>query len=92
MIWLWLYRLWRAITALLVLPPAGLPRIDVNAVCPACGAKEGALRAIRPPHEEQPIVMNVCMVQHTCKVCGARWFQKTVRVDDQKGMLIWPSE
>jgi len=92
MLWLWLYHLWRGIRALIWLPAAQPQRIDVNAACPACGAAQGCLVAVQPTTiRSEAGVREPVLVQHICKVCGARWHEKTI-VEDRKAELIFPAD
>jgi hypothetical protein len=73
MIWQW----WKSLLiflAKLVIPPPKEPSdrsIDRNEKCPACGHREGELRTIMDSKQ-------TILVQHHCRICGARWHEKTI--------------
>jgi hypothetical protein len=68
--------------------PEDLARIDPNARCPSCGAREGKLRCVlkRKPGPTaktatNPLISAQILCQHTCLVDGARWFDKPIASD-----------
>jgi hypothetical protein len=74
--WVWLFRPPR---------PEDLARIDENARCPVCGAFEGKLRCVLkrkagPSARDatDPVIAGQILCQHTCLVCGGRWFDKPI--------------
>jgi hypothetical protein len=50
--------------------------IDPNSKCPACGHRDGKLKCTFVEIKEKP--NRDVMVQHTCNVCNAQWFEPTV--------------
>jgi len=62
--------------------PEELARIDPNARCPVCGAREGRLRCVlkaKPgPTAKNPVIGGQILCQHTCAVDGARWFDSPI--------------
>lgn len=67
----------------LVVPPESfviIPKISPDAPCPSCGWEAGQIRAI--------VVAGKPKIEHTCKVCSARWNENPV-VDTS---LIQPAE
>lgn len=85
MIWYWL-KLFFAVMARLVIPaPSASPDlyIDRNEKCPACGHREGELRTVMDAKQ-------TILVQHRCKVCGARWHEKTILA--AKAGIITPAK
>ena len=67
----------------MVVPPEKfviIPKISPDAPCPSCGWESGSIRAI--------VVAGKPKVEHTCKVCSARWNENPV-VDTS---LIQPAE
>jgi hypothetical protein len=73
MIWTLIGRLIRVILRLLVPPPTKnpLPVIDVDAPCPACGNRLGSIKCVIGDG-------GAVGVKHTCTVCQAKFFEKTV--------------
>jgi hypothetical protein len=76
MIWLSLRDALLWLVFMLIPPPAKLraiPSIDPNAVCPACGHRQGQIRA----------VLNgaATVVQHQCTICQCRWYEKPILSD-----------
>ena len=55
--------------------------VDINAKCPACGHRQGKLRCIIVERQEKP--NKTVMVEHTCGVCDAKFFEPTV-LDPEK--------
>ncbi len=75
MIFYWLIVALRRLRWLFVLPPAQeVARVDPNAKCPACGATSGKLAAVQDGVGAKAVIV----VEHTCNVCAARFFEKTV--------------
>lgn len=72
MIWVWLKSAALWCLSLIIPPPAAqpIPKIDANAPCPSCGNTQGEIRAV--------VQNNQALVQHTCKVCRARWHELPV--------------
>ena len=90
MIFYWLISILRKFIRLWHIPkPEDLAKIDPNARCPVCGAREGRLRCVwqaepGPQSKDVPPKYKV-QCQHTCDECGARWFEKPViNVDPTK--------
>ena len=50
--------------------------IDPNSKCPACGARNGKLKTVMVETEKKP--NKTVMVEHTCGVCIATWYEPTV--------------
>lgn len=50
--------------------------IDPNSKCPGCGHRNGKLKCMPVMRTEKP--NTTVMVQHTCAVCSAFWFEPTV--------------
>jgi hypothetical protein len=75
MIFVWLAAAARWIIRLFLPPPAEVvvPKIDPSAPCPSCGNCSGTIAAVQ--------VEGKMMVQHSCKVCAARWFENPVLKD-----------
>ena len=53
------------------LPEPAIPQLDINAPCPSCGHREGALTAVQKPDGS-------LHVRHDCKICKAKWFEQPV--------------
>lgn len=85
MIWHWLKSILIFVSKLVIPPPTTIPdlRIDRNEKCPACGHREGELRTIMDAKQ-------TILVQHRCKVCGARWHEKTILA--AKAGIITPAQ
>lgn len=73
MIFHWLKLFVLLLGKLLIPPPPAIPdlRIDCNEKCPACGHRRGDLLSIMDSRQS-------ILVQHHCKICGARWHEKTI--------------
>lgn len=80
MIWYQLARLVRFLVRLIMpLKPLDVAKIDRDAKCPMCGHTLGVLRAVEADVREQggsPRKKPLC--QHTCQICGYRWFENPV--------------
>lgn len=50
--------------------------IDPNEKCPGCGHRQGSLKCMLVKRTEKP--NTTAMVQHTCSVCKAEWYEPTV--------------
>lgn len=50
--------------------------IDLNAKCPACGHRNGKLKAVFVDRETKP--NRTMMVEHTCQVCTAQFYEPTI--------------
>jgi rubredoxin len=74
MIFLWLKSALLALLRLLIPPPKrGQSRvIDVNAECPACGHRQGAIKFLR-------VVETKPLVRHQCAVCEFGWYEEPVQ-------------
>jgi hypothetical protein len=85
MIWHWWKRFFVFLAKLIVPPPKSLPDrlIDRNEKCPACGHREGELKTIMDTKQ-------MILVQHHCKICGARWHEKTILA--AKAGIITPAQ
>ena len=59
-------------------------RIDPNAKCPGCGAHDGKLLCIGGEK------LGEVLIDHTCAVCQARWYEKPL-LDDPQGRDLCPS-
>jgi hypothetical protein len=99
MIWTWLAQF--ALFALRALLPLSWlpeeprePQIDRNAKCVVCGARDGALLAMRPAGEVTPggLPTSSVLCQHTCNICGARWYEKPVYIGENKDDIIHPAD
>ncbi len=59
-----------------------LALVSPDARCPVCGAHEGRLRCVlkaKPgPVAKNPVIGGQILCQHTCAVCGARWFDSPI--------------
>lgn len=68
MIWTWLIAALTFIAKLIIPAPPTNPerKIDPNDRCPSCGHRDGLIRAY--DNNGKPLV------QHTCKVCFAKWY------------------
>lgn len=74
MIWTWLKQAILFLLKLVVpppLPPPQVPKIDVNAPCPACGNCSGRIQVIKLKNNEM-------MVRHDCKLCNAAWHERPI--------------
>ena len=90
MIFHWLLQLFRWLARLVISPPPlALAKIDVNARCPVCGHQRGRLRAVEVNASQTDVPQNMTLCQHTCKDCGARWFERTI-VKVNPG-FVWPA-
>lgn len=82
MIWYWIRLAYLRLRWLFIYPAArDLAQHNIDAACPCCGHRSGSLRcvhreAVRAQSTGQPDIH--VMVQHTCKVCGARWHDEPV--------------
>lgn len=83
MIFHWVKQLFRWLARLVIPPtPMALARIELNARCPVCAHRGGRLRAVELDASKTDKPLSVTLCQHTCLVCGARWFEKPiVKVD-----------
>lgn len=86
MIFYWIISALRQIVWFFRIPkPEELARIDTNAPCPVCGAREGRLRCVlkaKPgPAAKNPVIGGQILCQHTCYECGARWFDSPIVKD-----------
>lgn len=72
MIWIWLKRALFGFGLLIIPPTRSAKVIDVNAACPACGHRNGALKFQRVDKDNKP----VAAVRHDCKVCGCGWYEE----------------
>jgi hypothetical protein len=72
MIWTWIKVVLIFLAKLVIEAPSvpTYPKINPNAMCPSCGHEDGEIRAY--DNKGQPLV------QHTCKVCLAKWYEKPV--------------
>lgn len=96
MLWVWVsqyfWKVVREFGVLLIPPPVWAKQpsashrvIDVNADCPGCGHRDGKIECVpRPGMEAKESV-----IEHTCKVCGAFWYEATVIADNAS--LIYPA-
>jgi hypothetical protein len=50
--------------------------IDPNSKCPGCGHRNGKLKCRDVERKEKP--NKTVMVEHTCQICFAVWFEPTV--------------
>jgi hypothetical protein len=50
--------------------------VDPNSKCPACGARQGKLKCVTVDRSQKP--NTTVMVQHTCGVCSALWYEPTI--------------
>jgi hypothetical protein len=50
--------------------------IDPHSKCPACGARNGKLKCLPCETKEKPNA--TMMIEHTCEVCGAQWYEPTI--------------
>jgi hypothetical protein len=76
MIWLYLKHALLWMVRMLVPPPANqraIPSIDPNAVCPACGHRQGKIRAV--------LASDRTVIQHECGVCLCKWYEKPILSD-----------
>jgi formate dehydrogenase maturation protein FdhE len=80
-IWTWLKLALIFVGRLLIPGPAHpvFPKIDPCAMCPSCGHTDGVIRA----HDEQ----GKPLVQHTCKVCLAKWYELPVLRTKQPALI-----
>ena len=70
-IFYWLRLAWLKVVWLLTPPTAkDIARVDVNAPCPACGARSGKIACVT---DTQSI-----FVQHECQVCMVKWHEQPV--------------
>lgn len=85
MIWYWLKLICVFLAKLVIPPPVSSSdlAIDRNEKCPACGHREGELRTIMDSKQ-------TILVQHHCKICGARWHEKTILA--VKAGIITPAQ
>lgn len=81
MIITWLIRALVFIAKLIIPAPATAPerKIDPNDRCPSCGHREGQIRAY--DNEGRPLV------QHTCKVCLAKWYVLPVMPGNAQALI-----
>ena len=83
MLFYWLISILRKFIRVWHIPkPEDLAKIDPNARCPVCGAHEGRLRCVwqaepGPQSKDVPPKYKV-QAQHSCRQCGARWFEAPV--------------
>lgn len=76
MIFFWLMKLIAKIKWLFVPPQArDVARIDPNAHCPGCNATSGTIRCVHRRKKDQQLAV---LIEHTCSVCGARFFEDPV--------------
>lgn len=83
MIWRWITQFLRGIIWLLR-PPAArdFVQIDNCQKCPVCGARgEHPIRAMETKKGNGTTIITTPLCQHTCAVCGARWFQLPIVKD-----------
>jgi hypothetical protein len=54
--------------------------IDPNSKCPACGHRNGKLKAVAVDAREKNGANSnkTIMVQHECQICHAAWYEPTV--------------
>ena len=79
MIFYWLGKFLRWSLRMIRMPkPLDVARIHPNTRCPVCGASRGSLRAVEIPGTVEGDKHAVILCQHTCSICGARWFEKPV--------------
>jgi hypothetical protein len=85
-LWVWLWRMVGAVGCFVVPAPKPEPdyRIDPNAKCPGCGAHDGKLLCIGGEK------LGEVLIDHTCAVCQARWYEKPL-LDDPQGRDLCPS-
>lgn len=61
--------------------------VDINAKCPGCGHREGSIKwepgKVRQENGNEEVVYTI---KHTCKICGAYWYENTL-IDSKK---LWP--
>jgi hypothetical protein len=50
--------------------------IDPNSKCPSCGWRNGSLKCVTVEQIEKP--NTTVMVQHTCRICSAVWYEPTI--------------
>jgi hypothetical protein len=62
----WARLFWRLLQLLVIEAPASPAPIDVNEQCPACGHHAGSVSCV---HQNAQV-----MIEHTCRICGARWY------------------
>jgi hypothetical protein len=72
--------------------PEDLARIDVNARCPNCGAREGRIRCVlqaKPgPRASNAMPDGQILCQHICNLCGARWHEKPIAKDASPSTVL----
>ncbi len=76
MIWYWLAKLGDLFVYLFgAVKPRDVAKIDKNAACGVCGARKGRLRTVvlNVPKQQTKV-----FCRHTCRQCGARWFEEPV--------------
>ena len=52
-----------------------IARMNPNMACPVCGARQGSIRCVQ---RQDASTKSIVLGQHTCAVCGARWYEKPV--------------
>ena len=86
MIFYWIQKL-LARLRWLVIPvlPRDVAQIDPNAKCPGCGHSSGTIACVHQvvsmsvdPTKPVEKVGVAVFEQHTCGICGARWFERPV--------------
>lgn len=94
MIWFWLVEFIRKIVKLIRIPNAEeFAIVAPNAKCPVCGHNKGHLRCVlvadpgpNPPKNLQ--VPGSIKCQHSCEICGARWFDKPIVSKVDSSMVL----
>jgi len=82
MIFVWIAKLLRALSRLILLPRvAETAKVDPNVPCPVCGARSGELRCVERDLEvgaKNGVGRRATLCQHRCKRCGARFYEAPV--------------
>jgi C4-type Zn-finger protein len=93
MIFVWIVQLVKAVRWFFHIPSdAERAIIDINAKCPVCGARKGKLRTViqqkqGPQAEGAPVNIGV-FCQHSCGICGARWFDEPIKSNVNPGSVL----
>ncbi len=56
------------------------PTINPNSTCPGCGGNSGKLKLVTTSPHGQAVTKPDPMIEHTCNICGATWYEKPVIV------------
>ncbi len=84
MIFYWLRLAWLKLVWLVTPPKArDVVRMDQNAPCPACAARNGKLLCIDDGKQ--------ILVQHSCEVCKALWYELPVTKVSREQVHAVPS-